>query len=240
MRWFEKLALGLPALLTLGLAGCGASPTAPMPQMAPRQFQAQSAQPAPSLGDTGGGDSGGANNLNNNPILLWIKQSYPDTAAQIIDAYLSPRVMGAYNPQVEAERTQLRNQAIDTVARSFLGGLVPNLPQGLNATVIGQRVAVSGMTEQFDQEISVTFAFQVTIDPKGCVWITLDRNSISGSSPSLLVDVLGGDLKQKVTDAVVQGLDVNGPPNAAKYPGLTYTPGGTFRVDPGLAFMKMQ
>lgn len=228
-----KLSLALMAGLML--VGCGGAPTAvKRPTVsAPQQYKA-SASPAPA-------QAGAADDISKNPFVLWIKLNHPQEAAKIIDDYLSTRFMGngAPDPTVEAERDKLRRQVIDTVAGELLKNVKGGLPAGLQAIRVGNRVRVLGTVVEQGQKINLAFDFDIRIDPFGIMWITQPADTVKATTSSLLARLFGGDLKKKATEQIVATLDKEGPKNAAMTMGLSYLPGGTFRLDPGVAFVHM-
>ena len=87
--------------------------------------------------------------------------------------------------------------------------------------------------------INLQFDFTVTMDRAGMIWIKVPKDLIKATADSAIVRLLGGDLNQKTHAELVKELDKQGPPNARKTPGLTYTRGGTFKGDPGFACVNL-
>jgi hypothetical protein len=182
----------------------------------------------------------GDQDISKNPFVVWIKQTYPKTAATIINQYLSSEGPTNPDPTVEAQRVELRRGALDQVCRELVKNLKQGLPQGLVAKVAGQgHVRVSGYQTQFGFRIDLEFDFVVQMDKAGVIWIKVPQNLIKASAESAIVRMLGGDLNDKVHTELIKELDKQGPPNAKKTPGLIYSKGGTFRLDPGFAFVNM-
>lgn len=236
-RDWRYLQVSLALVAGMMLIGCGGAPTAvkkPTQASSTQQYKSTTtSSPAPA--------AGASDDISKNPFVLWIKLNHPQAAAQIIDDYLSTRFMGngAPDPTVEAERDKLRRQAIDTVAGELLKNLKGSLPQGLQASQVGNRVRVLGTVVEQGQNINLTFDFDVRIDPFGIMWITQPADTVKATTSSLLAKLFGGDLKKKARDQIVSMLDKEGPKNAALTKGLSYIPGGTFRLDPGVAFVNM-
>ncbi|HEY9854407.1 MAG TPA: hypothetical protein V6D05_01630 [Stenomitos sp.] len=232
----RHLQVSLSLLTGMLLIGCGGAPTGvktPVQSTPTQQYHASSApSPAPAAP---------SDDISKNPFVLWIKLNHPQEAAQIIDDYLSTRFMGngTPDPTIEAERDKLRRQAIDTVAGELLKNVQGGLPQGLQANRVGNRVRVLGAVVQQGQTINLTFDFDVRIDPFGIMWITQPADTVKATTSSWLAKLFGGDLKKKATEQIVATLDKEGPKNAAMTKGLSYLPGGTFRLDPGVAFVNM-
>ncbi len=234
-RDHRYLQLSLAMLAGMMLIGCGGAPTAvkkPVQSTPSQQYKASS--PAPAA-------AGASDDISKNPFVLWIKLNHPQAAAQIIDDYLSSRFMGngAPDPTIEAERDKLRRQAIDTVATELLKNVKGGLPQGLQASRVGNRVRVLGTVVEQGQNINLSFDFDVRIDPFGIMWITQPEDTVKATTSSWLAKLFGGDLKKKAREQIVAMLDKEGPKNAALVKGLSYLPGGTFRLDPGVAFVNM-
>jgi hypothetical protein len=221
------------AFLALGLVvGCGKAPT--VPRTTPStSFQSKSvaATPPPSGGDP--------NDLTKNPMVVWIKQAHPDTAAQIIDDYLSLKPVAANDPMVSGNRDQLRQQAVGMVVQQFTQNLRPNLPKGIIANPDGTIIHVTGVTVQQGFNISVGFDFDVQIDATGMIWIWQPTNSVHASSGNMLVKLFGGDLDSQARKQITKALDDAAPKAVANYKGVGYIRGGTFKIDPGLAFVNM-
>lgn len=232
-RRYVQLSLAL--MVGMLLIGCGGTPTAvkrPV-QSTPSQYKSTAPAPAPA--------AGASDDISKNPFVLWIKMNHPQAAAQIINDYLSTRFMGngAPDPTIEAERDKLRRQAIDTVAKELHKNLKGGLPQGLQASQVGNRVRVLGTVVEQGQNINLAFDFDVRIDPFGIMWITQPAETVKASTSSWLAKLFGGDIKKKAREQIVSMLDKEGPKNAALTKGLSYIPGGTFRLDPGVAFVNM-
>lgn len=237
-RETRYLQLSLALLVGMMLIGCGGAPTAVKKptQSTPTQQYKSTASPAPSQAAPGAADD-----ISKNPFVLWIKLNHPQAAAQIIDDYLSTRFMGNGRPDpiIEAERDKLRRQAIDTVTQELLKNVKGGLPQGLTANRVGSRVKVLGTVVKEGQNINLAFDFDVRIDPFGIMWITVPADALKVSTSSWLAKLFGGDLKKKAQDEIHAMLDKEGPKNAAMVKGLSYLPGGTFRLDPGVAFVNL-
>jgi hypothetical protein len=183
-----------------------------------------------------------SNDISKNPFVVWIKRSYPSEAARIIDDYLSQRTLGTFDPKVENERAKLRCQVIDTVGWELYKNMkAPALPNGLVANKKGTAVWLEGTVTQDGHSIYMEVPFMIKMDAAGLVWITQPQGSIkahlTGFDP--LGYMFGGNIPQKVHDEILKSLDKAGPDNARKTPGLAYLSGGTFRVNPGEAFVKM-
>lgn len=217
----------IASLALLMLAGCGASPTPlarPMPGVT-KSLRATTTSSVPQ-GNPEEQDIG------KNPFVVWIKQNYPKTAASIITQYLSSGAAPNADPGAEGQRVLLRRQALDTVANELVKNLREGLPQGLVAKVAEPgHVRVSGYQKQFD--------FLIMMDKTGMISIKVPSALVKASADSAIVRVFGGDLNQKAYAEIIKEMDKQGPPNARKTPGLTYTKGGSFRLDPGFAFVNM-
>ncbi|HBN08351.1 MAG TPA: hypothetical protein DD435_06810 [Cyanobacteria bacterium UBA8530] len=230
---FFAMAMCLPLL------GCGVSPSAVKttttlgsPSSAPTQNRV--AAPVTQTAD--------ANDISKNPFVVWIKRSYPSEAARIIDDYLSQRTLGAFDPKVENERAKLRIQVIDTVGWELYKNMkAPNIPNGLVANKTSNAVWLKGTINQDGHSIYMEVPFMIKMDNAGLVWITQPQGSIvahlTGFDP--LGYMFGGNIPKKVHDEILKSLDKAGPDSSRKTPGLAYMPGGTFRVNPGEAFVKM-
>lgn len=235
------------AALTCLLIGCGGAPTTvggnntrTTASQNGKQTPTTAPTPAPSAAPSSGTSAGGQDDIAKNPFVVWIKRTYPGTAAQIIDKYLSTQIMGTYDPSVESQRQSLRTGVIDTVMVELLKALKPAVtPMGLAVGRSGNRVMATGVTKQQGQDINLTFAFEVYMDQAGIVWITMPADTVKATSGSLLVRLFGGNLNKKAIDEITTQLNKEGPKSAAMTPGLTYLPGGTFRLDPGIAFVNM-
>lgn len=237
------------AALTCALIGCGGSPTSvgdngnAIAQGQNRSSATASVKPMPVSSNTSSNPTGtagtSADDISKNPFIIWIKRNYPKTAAQIIDQYLSTQIMGTYDPSVEGQRQQLRTSVIDTVMGELTKALKPNLPPGLSVARSGNRAVIAGVTQQQGQNINITCAFEVYMDQAGIVWITQPADTVKATSSSWLVKLFGGNLAKQAIDQIVTSLNKEGPKSAAMTPGLTYLKGGTFRLDPGIAFINM-
>jgi hypothetical protein len=225
----------IASMALLMLAGCGASPTPlarPMPGMA-KSLRATTTSSVPQ-GNPEEQDIG------KNPFVIWIKQNYPKTAASIINQYLSSGGAPNADPGAEGQRVLLRRQALETVANELVKNLRQGLPQGLTAKVAEPgHVRVSGYQRQFGFKIDLQFDFLITMDKAGMIAIKVPAALVKASADSAIVRVFGGDLNQKAYTEIIKEMDKQGPPNARKTPGLTYTKGGSFRLDPGFAFVNM-
>ncbi|MBO9540140.1 hypothetical protein J7643_06055 [bacterium] len=229
------------ALLVAGslLAGCGAPPTSsakrPTAASTAKQYQS-TVPPANASASTGAEDD-----LAKNPFVLWVKRTYPQTAAQIIDEYLSQRTMANADPNLEAERAKMRRQVIAMVTSEFAKNVTPNLPEGLRLQAQPQtgQIVVSGTVQQMGQDIAISFEFQVRMDGEGIVWVTQPASTVKANSSSFLVKLLGGNLPKKASEQIISTLDKESPKSVASFKGVMYGVGGIFRIDPGLAFMGM-
>ena len=226
----------IASLAILTLTACGQAPSTAARSrldMAARNMQAQ--RPAPAAQG-----SAAEQDIGKNPFVVWIKQNHPGAAAKIINQYLS--VGGAPNPDpaAERERSKFRQQVIDLVTQELMKNLAKGLPEGLAAKIATPgRIRVSGYQQQFGFDIKLNFDFIVRIDKAGLVWITVPRKGMKAYAESSIVSTFSGDLDGAAHDEVVKNLDIEGPPNARKTPGLTYIKGGTFLLDPGYAFVNM-
>lgn len=226
----------IASLALMMLAGCGASPTPlarPMPGVLSKGVRAAQTSSIPQ-GNPEEQDIG------KNPFVVWIKQNYPKTAASIITQYLSSGAAPNADPGAEGQRVLLRRQALDTVATELVKNLREGLPQGLVAKVAEPgHVRVSGYQKQFGFKIDLQFDFLIMMDKTGMISIKVPSALVKASADSAIVRVFGGDLNQKAYAEIIKEMDKQGPPNARKTPGLTYTKGGSFRLDPGFAFVNM-
>ena len=227
----------IASLALLTLAGCGSSPTPlarPAYSAAGKAVRAIKTTPGMPQANPDEQD------ISKNPFVIWIKQNHPKAAASIINQYLASNGMPDTDPNAEGNRVLLRRQAIDTVAKELLKNLRQGLPQGLVAKLAEPgHVRVAGYQRQFGFKIDLQFDFTVTMDKAGMIWLKVPVSLVKASADSAIVRLIGGDLNQKAYDEIVKELDKQGPPNARKTPGLTYTRGGIFRVDPGFAFVNM-
>lgn len=226
----------IAALAIVTLAGCGASPT-PMarPVAGATSKGARAVQPSSAMPQGTAEDD-----IGKNPFVVWIKQNYPKTAASIINQYLSSSTAPTSDPGSEGQRVLLRRQAIDAVTTELLKNLKEGLPQGLVAKAAEPgHVRVSGYQRQLGFKINLQFDFTITMDQSGMIWIRTPRELVKADADSAIVRLFGGDLNAKAYDELVKEINKQGPPNARKTPGLTYIKGGTFKVDPGVAFVNM-
>lgn len=232
----QRLKASLIASLAIvTLAGCGTSPS--QPARSAFGATAKIVRPMTSAMAPGNQDE---QDISKNPFVIWIKQNHPKAAASIINQYLSSDGSPNATPGGEGDRVLLRRQALDTVAKELVKNLKLGLPQGLVAKVAEPgHVRVSGYQKQLGFTINLQFDFTVTMDRAGMIWIKVPKELIKATAESAIVRLLGGDLNQKTHAELVKELDKQGPPNARKTPGLTYTRGGTFKVDPGYAFVNM-
>lgn len=240
----RRLAITTRCLFALALAGsllvgCGAPPTSstksPTTTGTAKKYQPSvGTQPAPA-------SAGAEDDLAKNPFVIWVKRTYPQTAAQIIDEYLSQRTMPNADPNLEAERVKMRRQVIAMVTNEFAKNVTPNLPEGLRLQAHPQtgQIVVSGTVKQFGQDIAISFDFQVRMDAEGVVWVTQPAATVKADSSSFLITLLGGNLKKKASEQIISTLDKESPKSVAPFKGVMYGVGGIFRIDPGLAFMGM-
>ena len=226
----------IASLAILTLTACGQTPTTATRSrlgMAARNLQAPRAVPAAQ-------SSAAEQDIGKNPFVVWIKQNHPGAAAKIINQYLSVGGAPNPNPEAERERSKFRQQVIDMVTSELMKNLVKGLPEGLAAKAAAPgRIRVSGYQQQFGFDIKLNFDFIVRIDKAGLVWITVPAERVNAYAESSIVSTFSGDLDAAAHDEVVKNLDIEGPPNARKTPGLTYLKGGTFLLDPGFAFVNM-
>lgn len=225
----------IASLAVLALAGCGASPS-----QAPRTvYGATIKNMRPTTSSVPQGNQQDQD-IGKNPFVIWIKQTHPQEAASIIDQYLSSDGSAVPNGAGEGDRQLLRSQAIGQVCNELLKNVKMGLPQGLLAKVAEPgHVRVYGYQKQFGFTINLQFDFVVTMDRAGMIWIKAPKDLVKASADSALLRMLAGNLNDKVFDELIKQIDVQGPPNVRKTPGLSYTKGGTFRVDPGFAFVNM-
>jgi hypothetical protein len=222
----------IASLAILALAGCGASPTQQARPAGASSMGVRTMKTAPANPDE--------QDISKNPFVIWIKQNHPKAAATIINQYLSSEGPPNANPGAEGDRVLLRRQAIDTVAKELLKNMKQGLPQGLVAKVAEPgHVRVSGYQRQFGFKINLQFDFIVQMDTAGMIWIKVPKDLVKATADSAILRLVGGDLNSKAYDEIIKEVDKQGPPNVRKTPGLKYTKGGTFRVDPGFAFVNM-
>lgn len=221
----------IASLSILAIAGCGASPTQLPRTVSNMSMGVRAAKPAPAA-QAGQGDQ----DIGKNPFVIWIKQTHPQEAAAIIDQYMST---SNASPAGEGDRELLRTQAIGQVCNELLKNVKMGLPQGLLAKVAEPgHVRIYGYQKQFGFTINLQFDFVVTMDQAGMIWIKTPKELVKASADSAIIRLLGGNLSDKVYNEVIKQVDEQGPPNVRKTPGLSYTKGGTFRVDPGFAFVN--
>lgn len=231
-RWLFAIALAGSLI-----AGCGAPPTtaskSPQKTSTSKKYQPTVGTETPS--------AGADDDLTKNPFVVWVKRTYPQTAAQIIDDYLSQRTLPNADPNLEAERAKMRRQVIAMVTNEFAKNVQPNLPEGIRLQAQPQsgQIVVSGTVKQFGQDISISFDFQVRMDSEGVVWVTQPGSTVKADSSSFLITLLGGNLKKKASEQIISTLDKESPKSVAPFKGVMYGVGGIFRIDPGLAFMGM-
>lgn len=225
----------IAALAILTLTACGQTPHTPSRSKfayASRGMQAHRPVPA--------AQSRPEDDIGKNPFVIWIKQNHPKAAATIINQYLSTEGGPAPTPAGERERAQFRQQVVDMVSTELMKNLAKGLPQGLQAKPMGPgRIRVSGYQQQFGFDIKLQFEFVISIDKDGIVWIKAPPDRVDAYAESSIVSTFSGDLDAAAHDEIVKNLDKEGPPNARKTPGLTYIKGGSFRLDPGYAFVNM-
>lgn len=226
----------ITSLAVLALAGCGASPSElarPASGLAPKSFRAIKTPPMPQANPD-------EQDISKNPFVVWIKQNHPKAAATIINQYLSTGGAPDSDPAAEGQRVLLRRQALDTVAKELVKNLGEGLPDGLVAKIAEPgHVRVTGYQRQFGFKINLQFDFTITMDRAGMIWIKVPSELVKATADSAILRMVGGDLNQKAFKEIIKEVDKEGPPNARKTPGLTYKKGGSFRVDPGFAFVNM-
>lgn len=226
----------IASLAVLTLTACGGAPTTTgrsMYGVAARQLPTSRALPAAR-------STPDEQDIGKNPFVVWIKQNHPQAAAKIINQYLSSEGPPNPDPKAMRERALFRQQVVDTVAKELLKNLAQGLPEGLMAKAAGPgRIRVSGYQQQFGFDIKLNFDFLVHVDKAGLVRITVPPSRVKAYAESSIVSTFGGDLDAAAHDEIVKNMDVEGPRNARKTPGLTYLKGGTFLLDPGFAFVNM-
>jgi hypothetical protein len=226
----------IAALAVLTLAGCGTSPTSlarPVSGASTKGIRAVKTSAIPQANPE-------EQDIGKNPFVIWIKQNYPKTAASIINQYLSSGGAPNADPSAEGQRVLLRRQALDTVASELVKNLRQGLPQGLVAKIAEPgHVRVSGYQRQLGFKIDLQFDFLIQMDQAGMISIKVPAALVKAHADSAIVRVFGGDLNDKAYTEIIKEMDKQGPPNARKTPGLTYTKGGSFRLDPGFAFVNM-
>jgi hypothetical protein len=224
----------IASLSILAIAGCGASPTQLPRTVSNMSMGARATKPAPAA-PAGQDDQ----DIGKNPFIIWIKQTHPQEAAAIIDQYMSSQQTTTASPAGEGDRQLLRSQAIGQVCNELLKNVKMGLPQGLLAKVAEPgHVRIYGYQKQFGFTINLQFDFVVTMDKAGMIWIKTPKELVKASADSAVLRMLAGNLNDKVYDELIKQVDQQGPPNVRKTPGLSYTKGGTFRVDPGFAFVN--
>lgn len=228
---------GLIALLGMGLLGCGANPTAP--KSTPRQVAATPAPVYNRVEQPQGSNT--SNDIMNNPFVSWVKRTYPREAANIINHYLSTYGMSSNDPATEVERAKLRAQVLETVAIELEKNLKPNMPAGISVARNGTIVRCSGIADYQGHKIKVTFDFAVYLDREGWVWIEQPEASVKGEVHGFdpLARLFGGNITKKTREEIIRQLNIEGPKNAAKTPGLTYVGAGVFKLNTGYAFVMM-
>ncbi|MFN3428922.1 MAG: hypothetical protein ACK46X_03095 [Candidatus Sericytochromatia bacterium] len=233
----KRLKASLIAVLAvLAIAGCGASPGQPARSAIGATAKLMRPAATSSMPEANGEEQ----DISKNPFVIWIKRNHPKTAASIINQYLATDPMPNPDPADEGQRVILRRQALETVCNELVKNLRQGLPQGLVAKVAEPgHVRVSGYQKQFGFNIDLQFDFLVQMDRSGMIWIKTPLALVKASANSALVRAFGGDLNQKAYDEIIKEMDKQGPPNARRTPGLTYTKGGLFRLDPGYAFVNM-
>ena len=241
----RRLKASLTAALALMvLAGCGASPTPLARPVSGAAVGVRSTTKAPATKAPMPQAQAQANadeqDIGKNPFVVWVKQNHPQTAAGIINQYLSSSAAPNADPGSEGQRVLLRRQAIETVTAELLKNLKQGLPKGLEAKVAEPgHVRVFGYQRQLGFKINLQFDFTVQMDKDGMIWIRTPEALVKANAESALVRLFGGDLNRKAYEELIKEVDKQGPPNARKTPGLTYTKGGIFRIDPGFAFVNM-
>lgn len=225
--------LGLVTLLGLSLVGCGSAPTAPQKRTtaAPTPVYNRVQEPAAS----------GSDDIMKNPFVNWVKRTYPREAAGIINHYLSTYGMGTNDPATEVERAKLRMQVLDTVVTELEKNLKPNMPKGITVQRIGKTLRCAGVVDHQGHNIGVSFDFAVYLDREGMAWIDVPEESVKGEVVGFdpLARLFGGDIRKKTREEIVRQLNIEGPKNAAKTPGLQYVGAGVFKLNPGIAFVAM-
>ncbi|MNK86034.1 hypothetical protein D3C87_1059350 [compost metagenome] len=226
--------LGLVALLALGLVGCGSSPTATASKAKAPATPVYNRVQEPAA-------SGGSDDIMKNPFVNWVKRTYPREAAGIINHYLSTYGMGTNDPATEVERAKLRMQVLDTVVAELEKNLKPNMPKGLTVQRIGKTLRCSGVVDHDGHNIGVSFDFAVYLDREGMAWIDQPDESVKGEVVGFdpLARLFGGDIRKKTREEIIRQLNIEGPKNAAKTPGLGYVGAGVFKLNPGVAFVAM-
>jgi hypothetical protein len=220
------------AALGLGLVGCGSAPTATQPKAkAPATPVYNRVQEPAASGD----------DMMNNPFVSWVKRTYPREAAGIINHYLSTYGMGTNDPKTEIERAKLRTQVLETVVNELEKNLKPNMPKGITVTRTGKTLRCSGIVDHQGHNIAVSFDFAVYLDREGMVWIDQPAESVLGEVSGFdpLARLFGGDIRKKTREEIVRQLNIEGPKNAAKTPGLSYVGAGVFKLNTGVAFVAM-
>lgn len=224
--------LGLLTVLGLGLVGCGSAPTA---------TQAKAKAPVTPVYNRVQEPAGASDDMMKNPFVSWVKRTYPREAAGIINHYLSTYGMGTNDPQTEIERAKLRTQVLETVATELEKNLKASMPKGVTVLRMGKTLRCSGIVDYQGHDIAVSFDFAVYLDREGMVWIDQPeesvRGEISGFDP--LARLFGGDIRKKTREEIIRQLNIEGPKNAAKTPGLSYVGAGVFKLNTGVAFVSM-
>lgn len=225
------IRLGLLALLGLLLLGCGSRPPAMVTRSAPSDAPAYQRVEDPAA----------SNDLMKNPFVAWVKRMYPREAAGIINHYLSTYGMGQNDPQTELERAKLRKQVLETVQNELEKNLKPNMPAGVTVSRVGQALRCSGVVDHEGHRIAVSFDFDIYLDRDGMVWIEQAESTVKGEIVGFdpLARLFGGNIRKKTREEIIKALNLEGPKNAARTPGLSYVRAGVFKVNPGVAFVMM-
>lgn len=235
MSNLRQKATLIASLAVMTLTACGKAPTST--DYARRGLSARNMQAVRAIPSA---QSNASDDIGKNPFVIWIKQNHPKAAASIIDEYLSSEGPPNPDPAAERQRAEFRQQVVDTVGKELLKNLEKGLPDGLTGKAAGPgRVRVTGYQQQFGFDIKLQFDFMIHIDKAGFVWIKVPASGVQAYAESSIVSVLDGDLDDNAYEEIVKNLDKEGPRNARKTPGLTYIKGGTFRLDPGFAFVNM-
>lgn len=226
----------IATLAILTLTACGGAPNSASRSragLAARNLQAPRAVPAAQ-------SRADEQDIGKNPFVVWIKRTHPGAAANIINQYLSSEGSPKADPAGERQRAEFRRQVVDMVTLELLKNLKKGLPEGLAGKAAGPgRIRVTGYQQQFGFDIKLNFDFMVRIDQAGIVWIEVPAKRVKAYAESSIVSTFSGDLNDAAHQEIVKNMDLEGPPNARKTPGLTYLKGGVFRLDPGLAFVNM-
>lgn len=238
----RQVQLALVAVLCAGLVGCGAAPTSPTPKKAVASAVYNRVEQPVAGANTGTPAApNSSDDITKNPFVNWVKRTYPREAAGIINHYLSTYGMGTNDPNTELERAKLRGQVLETVSSELYKNLNPNMPKGITTKREGTTITCNGVIDYQGHDIRVSFQFVVYLDRDGMVWIEQPDESVRGEIVGWdpLARLFGGDIRKKTRAEIVNSLNKEGPKNAAKTPGLTYVGAGTFKLNPGVAFVSM-